>query len=748
MEKTLKQCALDYAAMGFAVFPITPRNKIPLKGSSGCKEATRNIEQIETWWDQNPNYNIGIATGKASGGLVVVDLDIDSEKNKDGVKRFQEWMEAKSMEIPKTVSVRTGKGGLHFYFRDTSRKYKNATNLFKDGTGVDIRADGGYVVAPGSIHPNGNRYEWENMPLLTGIQPLPVAIGDLLVNPPKGKTKAAENEGKGSFSMPPGNIPEGERTDKLLKALASMQSKGFSDEAIRAAIYAENDRCTPPMTDKELESTVFSALKRFEKGTASYELDREYNSRLVDRLREMRPEQNKRYGRNDAGNSYLFSDLCRGRFCYVPKRKKWYFYDGKHWVEDSQNQAMEYCKAIADALMQYCAQYVEDETVKNSYVKHIEKWLRFHNREVILKDASSVAPVYISEFDSDSFLLNCENGTLDLNSGNFREHDSADKITKLAAVKYDPGARCERWESFIEEVTCGDSALAAYIQKALGYALTGDTSYECFFILYGATSRNGKSTLCETFMRLMGDYGRSANAETVAKRKYNDSRSPTEDVARLAGARFVQMGEPDKSMVFNASLLKTLTGNDTVTTRFLGENSFEYRPQFKIFLNTNHLPYVSDVTLFSSDRVKVIPFNRHFTEEEQDHELKKVLVKPESLSGILNWCMEGLQALRTEGWMMPEAVREATQEYRDTSDKVGQFISDKLQCDPTGECDARTVYGLYQTWCLDNGFKAEGSGEFRKSLKTAGMTIKQKRPNGAGRNANKCPMIIGYIIAE
>lgn len=254
--------------------------------------------------------------------------------------------------------------------------------------------------------------------------------------------------------------------------------------------------------------------------------------------------------------------------------------------------------------------------------------------------------------------------------------------------------------------------------------------------------------MCETIMQLAGDYGRTASPETVAQRKYSDSRSPSEDIARLAGARFVNMSEPDKQMALSSSLVKTLTGNDTVNARFLGENSFEYRPQFKIFINTNHLPYVSDSTLFTSDRVKIIPFNRHFTEQERDSRLKSRLTTADSLSGILNWCLAGLQALNREGFTLPEAVRKATREYAEISDRIGQFMDSALEADPLGEVRTNIVYARYQDWCYANAFRPEGKNEFRKSLASAGVEIQRKRPEEkrGDEKAAKESLIIGYRL--
>ena len=161
----------------------------------------------------------------------------------------------------------------------------------------------------------------------------------------------------------------------------------------------------------------------------------------------------------------------------------------------------------------------------------------------------SVYPVRVTDFDADPWQFNCRNGTLNLRTREFKPHSPHDFLSLCAGVNYDPSARCERWERFIEEIMQGDTDRAAFLQKALGYALTGDTEYECFFILYGPTSRNGKGTCMETFRRLMGEYGRTAKPDTIAMQRSANKGMPSEDVARLAGARFVNISEPDKKLV-------------------------------------------------------------------------------------------------------------------------------------------------------------------------------------------------------
>lgn len=204
----------------------------------------------------------------------------------------------------------------------------------------------------------------------------------------------------------------------------------------------------------------------------------------------------------------------------------------------------------------------------NLFIDYAKKWQTRRTREIILRDAQDVHPIAMSEFDTDIYSLNCKNGTLNLKTGNFYKHKATDYITKVSGVNYDPIAKCERWETFITEVMSGDVEKAEFLQKSLGYALTGDTCYETMFILFGATTRNGKGTLMETFLKICGDYGKTCKPETIGMKSNNSSSAPSEDVARLAGARFVNISEPDKKLTLGAALLKTLTGNDTIMLDF------------------------------------------------------------------------------------------------------------------------------------------------------------------------------------
>ena len=396
---------------------------------------------------------------------------------------------------------------------------------------------------------------------------------------------------------------------------------------------------------------------------------------------------------------------------------------------------------LADGLVCY-AVGLPDGAERDTYRKFVEGWQRRNHRETILKDAASVYPIKISEFDSDPYLFNCINGTLDMRTGKLRQHSAEDMLTMLSGVTYDPGASAELFEKFINDVTQGDTETAMYIQKVMGYCLTGDTSEECFFTLYGATTRNGKSTLLETILRMLGDYGRSAKPETFAAKKTANGSGPSEDLARLVGARMVSVSEVPRGMNLDSSLMKTVTGGDTITARFLCENSFEYRPQFKQVFNTNWLPQASDITLFSSDRVRVIPFERHFAEEERDKNLKAKLSTPESLSGILNWCLEGLRLWKEAGLAPSQAVERATAQYQLDSDRIAQFLEEEMDAGPDYEVKSAEAFSRYKSWCDQNGYRCGSDRTWKDDMKRL-VVFERKRPKSGG---DKTTVICGYRL--
>ena len=547
-----------------------------------------------------------------------------------------------------------------------------------------------------------------------------------------------------------GNVEE--QIDRIFRTSGLMRDKWdrmtgdstYGQITIRNAVSTNGEIYTPIMTGSAEDDFETLDEDEEEAEVLTFEPDL---SHITLTIEEMRPHTKPRYQRDEIGIGYAFADYFKPIARFDRERGIWYVYDGKVWQPDENALAVaELAKILADRLYTFALQ-ITDEDTRNRYIKRVQKLQMRKNRRTMIEDAKSVYPVSHTVFDRNTNLFNCQNGTLNLTTGEFRPHDPADFLTMMSGITYDPDATCPIWEQFISEVMCNDSDLALYLQKALGYALTGDTSLECLFILYGATSRNGKGTTMETFLKIMGDYGKTSNPEMLSTKFGNTNASgPSEEIARLAGVRFVNISEPEKKITFNAALVKRMTGNDTLNARFLHENSFDFRPNFKIFINTNYKPSVSDMTLFYSCRLKLIPFKRHFEEHEQDKGLKAFFSTDVCLSAIFNWCYEGYMRFRSEGLEDPAAVSQATKEYQEESDRIGQFVDAWLEEGEAFEVRTSAAYKLYGEWCDKYGYRKENSTNFNNAIQRF-FPIVRKRPNDT-KGAQKTTMLVGCRFLE
>jgi len=301
---------------------------------------------------------------------------------------------------------------------------------------------------------------------------------------------------------------------------------------------------------------------------------------------------------------------------------------------------------------------------------------------------------------------------LDLKDIALREHSQEDLITKLAPVDYDPGARCPLWDDFLVVVTQSNEDLIRFIQKAIGYSLTGDISEQVLFILYG-TGANGKSTFVRTVSTLLGDYAKQTPAETLLlKHQENISN----DLARLKGTRFLSAIESESNRKLAESLVKQMTGSDKIVARFLYGEFFEYYPEFKVFLATNHKPIIRGTDYAIWRRIRLIPFSVKIPEESQD---KNLFTKLQTeLPGILNWALEGLKLWQEEGLKSPKVVKEATSIYQNEMDTVARFLEEC--CISDRGVDTKTsntaLYEAYIRWARDNGEREMSSRNFGNIL--------------------------------
>ena len=440
---------------------------------------------------------------------------------------------------------------------------------------------------------------------------------------------------------------------------------------------------------------------------------------ILESLQVLKPAENPLYkSTDDISSGRLFADVFKEIMRYNVTAKQWYYYDGRIWQKDTGD-------LIADSLAKSLARalYIYAVDADKPYRDYVERLSKRSARETILKDAKAYNFISREDLDANNSLFNCRNCVINLDTGKQMEHSPDLLLSKISNVVYDKNANSTDFENFLSEVMQRDFEKIDYLQRLFGYALTADVAEEAFYLIYGATTRNGKGTLMGTVMHMMGDYAMNAEPETLAQRK-KDTRTASGDIARLADCRLLNVSEPPKKMIFDTALVKALTGRGKQTARYLYESEFEFEPQFKLVIDTNYLPVVNDDTLFSSGRVRVITFDRHFSEEEQDKTLKTRLRSQENISSLFNWCLTGLQKYRENGLHTPEAVRMATQDYRKKSDKMGCFIEDCLESDKKHNVSIKNAYELYSEWCTANGYGCESKRNFTEELKVKNIFAK------------------------
>lgn len=419
------------------------------------------------------------------------------------------------------------------------------------------------------------------------------------------------------------------------------------------------------------------------------------------------PPGKKSYSQDDTGNARRFADLYRDQLRYNPTDRTWLVWDGKRWRKDDTAAVKRLADEMLDGMEKSCFG-IRDTDAAASLRRHVQHSRSSKGKEAFLKEAQHLEgiPLLPAQCDRNKGLFNLENGILDLAHQKLLPHDRARAITRLAPVAYDPAAKCPSWEAFIRSVTGGDQDLARYLQAAVGYFLSGATREQCMFFLYGDGS-NGKSTFLETLQKLFGDYCMNAQAETITSSRTRSSGAARSDVARLKGARLVTIEEGDEGAMLDEGLVKQMTGGNTITARFQYGKEFEFRPEFKLVMATNHKPRIRGTDTGIWRRIRLIPFTQHIPPEKQDMLLPQKLER--ELPGILNWAVEGLrlwlqnsQGGRRHGLPPCAAVENATAEYRLEQDRLQTFLDECVEPAPGQTLQAGALFHVYDGWCREN----------------------------------------------
>lgn len=679
--------ALDYLARGWQPLPIVPRKKKPLIDWKEFQYRLPTADEVRGWWERWPDAGVGLVTGALSGFVVI---DIDSEA---AAQAFKELVG----DVVTLTSVTAR--GRHLFFKHAGFPVGNRVRILD---AMDVRGDGGLVVAAPTVHETGVRYHWDDehgMGLDCPIAELPEALLALLQRPKDERAEGVQADVKGGagskttgkrFELPE-VIEQGERDDVLFRYGCSLRAQGFDRDAILSALTKVNtERCRPPLSPDEVEAKASSA--------AGYPGGDPSELHLT-----------------DLGNAQRLVRQQGHRMRFVNGRG-WFVWNESHWGLDRTGEAMRATKTVVRQMHEEAAK-VDDDRDRQALARWALQSESTQRLRAMVQLAETEAEVSVApdELDRDPWLLNVTNGTIDLRTGTLRPHDPVDMMTRVAPVDYVPEAQAPTWMAFLDRVMGGDQELVSYLQRCVGYSLTGMTTEQVLLFLWGLGA-NGKSTFVNAILDMMGPYAKQADPQLLLAR--NGDVHPT-NMADLAGSRMVVCSEVDEGRPLAEVVVKQLTGGDRVKARFLYADFFEYQPTHTLWMAANHRPVVKGTDYAIWRRIKLVPFNVTIPEHERDGNLPEKLRA--ELPGILAWAVQGCLEWQQRGLDDPATVRKASAQYKADMDLLGQFLEECCEVGAERGADAKDVYRRYVEWCSANGLTPMAKQSFGRRMGERGL---------------------------
>ena len=511
-------------------------------------------------------------------------------------------------------------------------------------------------------------------------------------------------------------VPEGQRDDTLFRAACRWRRQlGDNKQAVMLLALKAARECVPPFPDDQAQKCVDSAFKQdHDDSFVAWQGS-------VTSAHSLQPL-------TDLGNANRYIDNFGEDIVFVDGWG-WLVWSDVGWVRDGMDRATELTHSVPELIIEE-ANRLESA---GSDGKVVTAWMRWSKDtqsagrlSAITSIAKSVSRVrkVVEEFDADDYLLACRNGMVDLRTGILRPTDRDDLITKNSGVIYDPSYVSPAWDKFVLESCDGDHELVEYIQRAVGYTLTGSNSEEVFFLLSGPPA-SGKSTFLDGLHAALGMYGTTSQSDTFMHRR--GQPPPANELARLAGMRLVSVSEIREGESFNEGIIKQFTGGDRVTARFLYQDSFEFRPQFKLWIGTNHDPDAKDDALWR--RIKKVPFRKAIPHDQRDPQLKMMLRDPDvGGRAILAWAVRGAQSWYEQGLNQPSSISSEMITYRMDQDREGQFIQDCIRVVPGVTTTLNVMYATYRSWCMTTNEFVKKQPQFRKMMEARNIEY--------GRNDN------------
>jgi len=726
--------ARQYYELGLAPIPCAPRSKKPAFRWECWQNHRPDWSELEVCWRgaiQRFGQNLNIATilGEAHG-LCAIDVD---EPEKFRLARQQVGLTENDLRTWVTKSHRGG--ALIFRY---PQGVKIPSKVSNQNWGAELLGNERILVLPPSIHPSGTRYRWVFAPHKAPLKNIPPILLEVFSVEKKTNTQTVKPENHNANGFPewakvlisllrPYWV-EGCRHDLALALSGVLARRGIDKPLAEKILLTLVNECA----DTELKDRVRALLDTYDRLAENESvlawsgLERILDEPTLRALDSLLPRNGttvvvtheliKRPSNpcTDLGNAERLVRLFGDRIRFVPSWG-WMVFDGKRWVRDVNNQRItELAEETVRHIYNEAAQATDPETRK-----HLARWaVASESKQRIAAMVDLAAPMVLAnveDFDRHEWKLNLLNGTLDLLTGNFYPHTPSDYITKLAPVNYDPQAQCPRWITFLRRIFNENDNLIRFVQRAIGYSLTGDTREQVLFFCHGIGA-NGKSTMLDVIRALLGDYAAVADFTTFTSEHKSGARN---DIARLYSVRLVVAIETGEEKRLAEPLVKAITGGDTIAARFLYREFFEFKPQFKLWLAANYKPEIRGADHAIWRRILLIPFSVVIPEHERVPNLADIL--KEELPGILNWALAGLRDWLSKGLCPPVEVREATLAYKEEMDVVGNFINDQCIIDPAAITPSKQLYDAFKAWAEENGAPVLSPQQFGRRLSTKGF---------------------------
>lgn len=704
-KPSLLHVARSYLERGWIPIPLPNGAKAPVM--SQWQKFLPTAETL-SYHFATETQNIGLLLGEPSHGLVDVDLDAP------------EAVDAGSVFLPATSRRhgRPGKPDSHWWYVGDPIP---ATRSWKDPDGTmlcELRSTGAQTLVPPSVHPTRERLTWSKEgeaarlegPVLERAVALVAACALIARHWPDRGSRHQASLALAGFLLADG------LDDATVTTLTTTAARLGGDDEWRqrgrdvidtAAKVASGEPITgAPTLAAHLRGDGAGVVARLRHWLHLRGLPRATDDDTLPTLSDL--------GNADRLVAQFSSDL---RFVPV---WGWMVWDGRRWVRDEGN-----CRVMAFAVRTVRRMYSEAEQIdkkdqRQSLVSHAKNSEARSRLEAMVKIAEHQVVAAPSEFDRHLWLLNVRNGTIDLRTGTLQPHRHEDLLTKLAPIVYNPEARAPMFEAFLTRITAANHDLIGFLQRSVGYSLTGHTHEQVLFILHGAGS-NGKTTFLKIIGEVLGDYAMTTPATTLMVKR--DGAIPN-DIARLRSARFVTTVETTSGQRLDEAQIKQLTGGDPIAARFLHREFFEYVPECKVYLAVNHKPRIRGTDHAMWRRVRLIPFTVTIPDAEQDPQLAEKLRA--ELPGILTWAVSGCLDWQAHGLGMHADVRAATEAYRGEEDLIARFLEECCTTEPTATIQSSGLYERYVAWCKQAGEHALTQTMLGRHLAEKGFDSKKK----------------------